>query len=135
MKRLFVILCSALAYISVMAQKTIGGSVVDAENGEPLVGVTIQTMDTKSGTVTDLNGQFSLSVAKTPVQLKVSYLGYYDQVVSINGSTMVIKMKPSAQELSETVVIGYSGSIIRSKLTNSISKVKNENLTTGMSTE
>lgn len=132
MKNLIAFLCSLLTCVTMMAQKTITGTVVDAVNGEPLVGVTIQTVGAQNGTVTNIDGQFSLKVAKTPAQIKVSYLGYKEQTVTANGQEMTIKLQSTAQELSETVITGYSGSIIRSKLTNSISKVKNESLTTGM---
>ena len=132
MKNLIAFLCSLLTCVTMMAQKTITGTVVDAVNGEPLVGVTIQTVGAQNGTVTNIDGQFSLKVAKTPTQIKVSYLGYKEQTVTANGQEMTIKLQSTAQELSETVITGYSGSIIRSKLTNSISKVKNESLTTGM---
>ncbi len=132
MKRFIVFLCSLLACIVVMAQKTIRGTVVDAVNGEPLVGVTIQPVGTKDGTVTNIDGQFSLKVAKTPVQIKVSYLGYKEKIITVTGQDVDIKLQSSAQELSETVITGYSGTIIRSKLTNSISKVSNKSLTTGM---
>ena len=132
MKRFIVFLCSLLVCIVVMAQKTIRGTVVDAVNGEPLVGVTIQPVWTKDGTVTNIDGQFSLKVAKTPVQIKVSYLGYKEKIVTVTGQDVDIKLQSSAQELSETVITGYSGTIIRSKLTNSISKVSNKSLTTGM---
>lgn len=122
MKRFIVFLCSLLVCIVVMAQKTIRGTVVDAVNGEPLVGVTIQPVGTKDGTVTNIDGQFSLKVAKTPVQIKVSYLGYKEKIVTATGQDVDIKLQSSAQELSETVITGYSGTIIRSKLTNSIQK-------------
>lgn len=116
-----------------MAQTAIHGRVLDEGTNEPLIGATVVEQNTSNGTVTDVDGAFRLTVAKLPVSIKVSYIGYSEKVVTVTSAQpLTIRMQDISNELSETVVIGYSGSIIRSKMTNSIAKVKNESLTTGM---
>lgn len=134
MKRFCLFIFGLLVTTALMAQNwTVSGVVRDAETGEPLVGATIIEVGTSNGTVTDVDGNFSLKLTKQATQVRFSYLGYTDQTLQAKaGQSMTVRLKPLAHELGETVVIGYSGTIIRSKLTNSISKVKNESLTTGM---
>lgn len=62
----------------------ISGKVTDASDGSPLVGVTIQEKGTSNGTITDLSGKFSLTVAPTAI-LVISYVGYTAQDVPVNG--------------------------------------------------
>ncbi|ALO47701.1 SusC/RagA family TonB-linked outer membrane protein [Hoylesella enoeca] len=134
MKRFCLFIFGLLVTTALMAQNwAVSGVVRDAETGEPLVGATIIEVGTSNGTVTDVDGNFSLKLTKQATQVRFSYLGYTDQTLQAKaGQSMTVRLKPLAHELGETVVIGYSGTIIRSKLTNSISKVKNESLTTGM---
>ena len=134
MKRFCLFFIGLLVTTALMAQNgVVSGVVSDADSGEPLVGATVIEVGTNNGTVTDVDGKYILKLTKQTAQLRFSYLGYADLTAHAKaGATLNLILKPLAHELSETVVIGYSGTIIRSKLTNSISKVKNEALTTGM---
>lgn len=130
---LFLMLCLMAVSTSMLAQKKFRGTVIDASTNEPLIGATVIEQSTKNGTVTNADGVFTLTLSKTPTHLKVSYVGYTDKTIAIHHENeLTIKLKVVDNMLSETVVIGYSGSIIRSKVTNSIAKVKNQQLTTGM---
>ena len=83
-----------------------------------LVGATIVEVGTHNGTVTDIDGKYHLKVVRGAT-LRFSYLGYTDKTLkATNSSTLNVGLKSSAHELDETVVIGYSGTIVRSKLTN-----------------
>ncbi|MTI21475.1 TonB-dependent receptor [Fulvivirga sp. RKSG066] len=100
---------------------------VDGEDGEPLPGVSIIVKGTSIGTVTDINGDYSLRV-DAGATLLFSFIGYELVEVPVNNrATIDIVMEPSVSELSEVVVIGY-GTQKKSHLTGAISKVENEKL-------
>lgn len=102
------------------------GSVLD-ENGDPLVGVTILLQGTTTGTVTDFDGNFALTAPQKGV-LKISYVGYQDQLVKIDGKkNLVINMEPDSQALEELVVIAY-GSQKKVTVTGSVSNVGSKEL-------
>lgn len=108
------------------AQNALSGKIVD-ELGEGIPGATILESGTTNGTVSDMNGEFTITVAADAV-LKFTFIGYSTQEVSVGGrSTIDITMEPDFQQLEEVVVVGY-GTQKKSTVTGSISKVKNENL-------
>ena len=115
-----------------MAQKkTITGVVTDA-TGEAVIGASIVETGTTNGTVTDLDGNFTLSVANDG-SIRVSFIGYQTQTLSVKGkSTFKIALKEDSEMLQEVVVTGYGGKQLRTKVTNSISKVKEETLKQGL---
>ncbi len=86
-------------------QQTVKGHVVD-ETGEPLIGVTVQIVGKQGGAVTDLDGNFTVN-AQSGDQLKVSYIGYADQTVTVSGPTVTIQMKAEDTALDELVVVGF----------------------------
>lgn len=119
---LLVIFICLVAATSASAQETINGKIID-ENGEPLIGVTILVQETVTGTVTDIDGSFSLEVASDAV-LQVSYTGYEPQTIPVNGQTTFdITLLVNSTVLDEVVVIGY-GSVKKSDVTGSVSSVK-----------
>ena len=119
---LFISLCSMEAN----AQATISGKVTSA-NGEALIGVTIAVEGTTIGTVTDIDGGFSLEAASDAV-LVISYVGYATQNIPVNGQTTFnVTLVEDAEILDEVVVIGY-GSVRKSDVTGSVSSVKAEEL-------
>jgi TonB-dependent starch-binding outer membrane protein SusC len=110
-----------------IAQQTITGTVSDALNGETLVGATVRIKGTTAGTVTDIDGRYSID-ASTDAVLVVSYVGYLEEEVSADGRNIVnILLNPSLQMLSEMVVVGY-GSVRKSDLTGAVTTVKSEDL-------
>lgn len=134
MKRnIFLILC-LLCSIGAMAQKkSITGVVTDA-TGELIIGASVVEVGTANGVITDLDGRFTLSV-NPDGKIQVSYVGYQNQVIDVkNKNSFKIQLKEDAEMLEEVVVTGYGGKQLRSKVTNSISKVKEETLKQGMFT-
>lgn len=119
-KTLFMLFC-LLCSIGAMAQKkTITGVVTDA-TGEAVIGASIVETGTTNGTVTDLDGNFTLSVANDG-SIRVSFIGYQTQTLSVKGkSTFKIALKEDSEMLQEVVVTGYGGKQLRTKVTNSIS--------------
>jgi hypothetical protein len=93
----------------VLAQKTFSGCVVDDENDERLIGVSILVKGTTTGTVTDIDGCFSLLCPSDSVTLVVQYTGYANLEVKASGEKRLeVRMEASSEMLEEVVVIGYS---------------------------
>ncbi len=106
------------------------GTVFD-ETGAPLPGAAILIKGTSSGTITDLEGRFSVDVDTNAI-LVISYLGYSSKEVPVNGqSTITIQMEPESSDLNEIVVVGY-GTQKRSDVTGAIGSVKSENFNRGV---
>lgn len=101
----------------------IKGIVKDSATGNPLIGVSIKVKGQTTGTVTDINGAFKLTVSKEAV-LEISYLGYTSKEVSLNGekNIKILLSKGSATGLDEVVVIGY-GTQKKSELIGAVSQI------------
>jgi len=113
----------------VLAQdRTISGVVTDADDGEPLIGVSVLIKGTSTGAVTDIDGKYSISnVPASAKTLVVSYVGYATQEIAITASNTVnVKLKAGV-ELEEVLVVGYS-SVKKSDVTASVSEVGGETL-------
>lgn len=109
------------------AKKTITGVVLD-EVGESIIGANVSVPGTSIGTITDLDGKFSLSVPANTKMVRISYVGYTEQNISIeNHSVLNVKLLTNA-ELDEVVVIGY-GSVKRRDLTGSVVSIRSEEIT------
>ncbi len=107
MKRLLLTSMIALTVLVVQAQnRTVSGRIVD-DTGEALIGASVTIKGTSSGTVTDIDGNFSLSVPDGAV-LVVSYVGYATQEITVGSQTSIdVTMESDAEQLGEVVVIGY----------------------------
>lgn len=103
-------------------------------NGESVIGASVKVVGTKNGTVTDIDGRFTLDDVAKGATIEISYIGYTPQLVKFNGTPLTITLNEDAKALDEVVVMGYGGSQLRSKLTNSIAKVDNSTLNTGAHT-
>ncbi|MBR4275816.1 MAG: SusC/RagA family TonB-linked outer membrane protein [Prevotella sp.] len=137
MKRLLAIsLMLVLCFMGAIAQdmRTITGVVMDGElENEPLIGATVGVGDKKiqTGTVTDVNGKFTLSVPEEAQSIRVSYVGYDVKTVLLKPgvSHYSVTLSASGHSISEVVVTGYQN-IDRRKLTAAVSEIKisDENL-------
>jgi len=110
------------------ADARISGKVTD-ENGLPLPGVSILLKGTTTGTVSDLNGNFSINVPDASSGVLVfSFIGYTSQSVTLTGSTqLTVSLQPDSKALNEVVVIGY-GTQKKATLTGSISVIKGKDM-------
>lgn len=109
--------------------KKVTGCVKDA-NGEPILGATIMEKGTTNGTVTDVDGNFTLTVSPDAT-LQVTYIGYDSKEMNVkNTSALNIKMQESNTMLSEVVAVGY-GTQKKGDITSSVGSVKSENFTAG----
>jgi hypothetical protein len=90
-----------------LANNQVSGRVFDASTNEPLPGATITIKGSTIGTVSDPNGNYSLSVPSNAGAIDVSFIGYENQTVSINSPIVNIGLQPNQQQLDEVVVVGY----------------------------
>lgn len=113
-KTLFIrhLLILALALITVsgaIAQVKVKGTVTDANDNSTIPGVSILVKGTSTGTVTDLNGKFSLEVSEKRPVLVFSFMGYETREVTYTGQgDLNLSLTPSVSQLDELVVVGYS---------------------------
>src|SRR5690606_34037669 len=109
------------------AQTIISGTVTDHSN-VPLPGVTVMEEGTNNGTVTDFDGQYSLTLNSDNTTLMFSYIGFSTQSINVSGqSTINVSMEENQQILDEVVVVGY-GKMKKSDLTGAVSSVSSEQL-------
>lgn len=109
------------------SNKQINGIITD-QNAQPIIGASVKLQDSNNGTISDLNGQFSL---ETPDKGKliVSYIGYNAQTIILSGqSTYKITLSEDTKALDEIVVVGY-GTQRKGNLTGSVSSIKSDKLT------
>ncbi|WP_273444164.1 SusC/RagA family TonB-linked outer membrane protein [Neolewinella agarilytica] len=114
---------------SVFGQLTVAGTIISDE-GDPLIGVTIRVKDNlTTGTVTDFDGKYSITVPGGDSELLLSYTGYTSQTIKVNNRTTIdVTMETDAETLDEVVVVGY-GYVDKKDLTGSVTTVKGEDLT------
>lgn len=113
-------------YAIAQIEKKVTGRVID-RTGEAVIGASVVVKDSKAGVVTDIDGNFVID-APDNATLIVTFIGYKKQEVSLKGRTnVVITMQDDSQMLEEVVAVGY-GSVKKSNLTSSVSKITNEAL-------
>lgn len=119
-----------LSSVGAYAQNTVKGTVSDATG--PLPGVTVLQAGTSNGVVTDINGNFSIEVPEGAV-LQVSFVGYATEEITVGKQAVYnVVLKDDTTMLDEVVVMAYGETRQRSKMTNSVAKVKDDVLTSGM---
>jgi TonB-dependent starch-binding outer membrane protein SusC len=127
MKHFFLLLTMTLLNIgSVMAQKTVNGTVKD-DKGEAMVGASLVVKGTTIGTVTDVDGKFSLNIPKDAATLIVSFTGFTAQEIAIGASNTLDVTLAAGNFFEELVVTGYSSQTKR-EVSGSISKVDAEEI-------
>ena len=108
---------------TIQKEKTVKGQIKD-ENGEALPGATIMVKGTTTGTVTDFDGNYSITLPEGASVLVISFVGYANQEIAVNGrSVLDFSMSADANQLDEVVVVGY-GVQKKSDLSGAISSVK-----------
>jgi len=121
-----------IAQIAQQSQKKIKGTIVDAK-GETIIGANVLVKGTTNGTITDLDGNFSLEVPPNATLL-ISYIGYIEQSIKVNEkSSFKVILKEDSQALDEVVVIGY-GSVRKKDLTGAVAQVKTDQFSTEQAT-
>ncbi len=107
---------------------TITGQIT-SETGEGLPGATIKVKGTSLGTITDIEGNYSLTVPETASTLVVSFIGYKTAELTIGGQTVInLTMEPDIGKLEEVIVIGY-GTTTKKDFTGAVSSVRSDEIT------
>ncbi|MCQ2125968.1 MAG: carboxypeptidase-like regulatory domain-containing protein [Bacteroidaceae bacterium] len=105
---------------------TVKGQVIDT-NGEPMIVVNVAQVGTTNGTVTDIDGNYSINVPSNAT-LQFSFMGYKTQTVAVAGKTTInVTLEEDTELLDEVVVIGY-GVQKKSDLTGAVASVRQESL-------
>lgn len=126
-KAISTLFLSMLCLVAFAQGRQVNGTVKDAA-GEPMIGVNVLVKGTTNGTITDFDGNFSLSGVKDNDVLSVTYIGYITQEVKVgNQKTINVVLKEDTETLDEVVVIGY-GTVKKRDLTGSVASVSNEAL-------
>ncbi|MEK7257392.1 MAG: carboxypeptidase-like regulatory domain-containing protein, partial [Bacteroidota bacterium] len=129
------LLVSLLFSSAAIAQFTASGSVKDA-NGEPLIGATVLVKGTATGTITDIDGTFELTVPGESATLLVSYTGFSEREIEVSKASprTDVTLADEATQLDEVVVTGLATTIKRTNLANSVEQVSARELT-GITTQ
>ncbi len=119
-------------YSSYAQERTVSGRVLSAEDNSPLPGVNVLLKGTNAGTVTDINGNYKISVPSNESILVFSFIGYSSEEMQVGSqSTININLTTDISELNEIVVIGY-GTIEKKDATGTLSKVSTKDFNKGV---
>ncbi len=139
MNRLFTSVLKSLAVLLLLlgmqsfafAQRTITGTVKEAGTNEPLIGANVLIRGTSNGTITDIDGRFSLEVPSQKTYLEITYTGFGTELVSVETSMseFEITLTPG-KTLEEVVVTGY-GTQRAKEVTSAVASIKNEDFNKG----
>jgi len=129
-KSLILFILLVIFPLGIFAQITVKGKVTDMQNNEPLAGVTILVKGSTVGTLTDLNGDYSITVPEEKSTLSFSFIGYIPKEIVVGSQrTINLSLETDVLRLEEVVVIGY-GTAKKSDLTGSVVSVKAEDFKT-----
>ncbi len=110
-------------------ESEVSGTVTSQDDGGPLPGVSVMIQGTTTGTVTDLDGKYSISVSSAEASLEFSYIGYKSQNVQVRGrSTVNVSMVPDISQLSEVVVTAFGIEQDKKALVSATQEVKGREL-------
>jgi TonB-dependent starch-binding outer membrane protein SusC len=113
-------------------QQNIRGKISD-EDGQPLPGANIMVVGTAMGTITDLNGEFTINNVSVGARLKISFIGYNDLEILVTGEYINVQLLASASELQQVVVVGY-GNQKKEDVTGAVSLIEARDFKTGITT-
>ena len=125
MKKIFTLLALCVVSLGIMAEKQVSGIVVD-EKGEPIIGASVQVKGTTIGTISDYDGEFSLSVPDDATTMTVSFVGMQSQEVQI-AKNMRITLHEASEMIQEVVITGY-GNVSKGSFAGSAQAVSAENI-------
>ena len=133
MQCMFLLLIALLLSTGVLAQKLVTGKVTDKSNGTGIPGVSIVIVGTSQGTLTNIDGDYSLNVPSDINEITFSMIGFTPQTIKVGESGIInVILQSTSIALEGIVVTGYGGVVKRSKLTNSIATVKEDVFKIGM---
>lgn len=132
MKRaLFLAVMLPICMLTLTAQRTITGTVLDATDNQPLIGATVLLEGTTSGTITDVSGQFSLQTTLPDPKITASYVGYMKKTVEVGESTdITITLQPGTETLEEVMVTAIGIKSEKKALGYAAQEVRGEDIST-----
>ena len=132
--RHIVLMLLLMVPLGIMAQNVnVYGKVTDTKDGEAVIGATVKVKGASSGSITDMDGNYKLSV-RPGATLEISYVGYKTKEVRVNGAGKLdVQISEDSQMMDEVVVVGY-GVMKRSDLTGSVSSINEEAIKQGVNT-
>ncbi len=132
MKRVIFAFLALNASSQLFAQSKLTGTVLDGSmNNEPLIGASVIVEGTGTGGVSDLDGNFSITLPKGKTRVKISSVGMKPQVVNVSGkSNITVVLEPDSKLMDEVVVVGY-GTMKKSDLSGALSSLKGDDLMKG----
>jgi len=132
-KRLTMIMaCLLLSLGLAVAQTAVTGTVVSQDDGQPVIGATVQVVGANTGVVTDVDGKFSITLPAGKKNLRISYVGMITKDVAAR-NRMVVSLVSETKDLDEVLVVAY-GSQKRSSLTGAVSQIDSKDIEKTIST-
>lgn len=114
--------------LSLYAQTTVRGTVTDATNNEPLPGATVIIVGTTTGTQTDNDGHFRLTVPNQDATLQFSFIGYIPKTIKVTGQSEInVQLEEEINKVDDVVIIGYQ-SVRRGDISGAISSISSDEL-------
>lgn len=108
--------------------RTVVGTVIEEETGEPVIGASVYVTDTNTGVITDIDGRFSVQIPVKGASLLVRFLGYQDQTIKVTDQGVIeVKMKSDSEELAEVVVVG-AGTQRKISVTGAVTNIEGSKL-------
>lgn len=118
--------CLALATSAQAQSRKVQGTIVD-EKGDPVIGASVRVHNATQGTITDLDGKFTIDLPEGK-KLTISYIGYVQQTVSPKGNAVQIIMQEDSHQLNEVVKLGYGNTQKLKDVTGSVATISAEEL-------
>lgn len=112
---------------SAWSQHLVSGTITDADTDEPMIGANVFVQGTRTGTITDIEGQYSVEVPNAEAVLEISYTGYTTEEIPVNGQSIINVKLNSGAIMEEVVVVGY-GTQKRGDITGSVATMNTEQL-------
>ena len=129
--KIFQLMVLALFTVVGLNAQTVTGTMTDADTNEPLIGANVLVKGTTVGTITDIDGSYSITLPEGATTLVFSYAGFADQEIDIAGQSVInVSLSPGAL-LDEVVVIGY-GTVKKRDVTGSVASLKEEDFNKGI---
>lgn len=126
-KILFLLLLGFVSIAAAQAQITVSGTVTDTKN-EPMVGISVKIKNSSQGTITDLDGNYTISVPGNESVLVFSFISYKTQEITVGSQKIInVRLEDAAEALDEVVVVGY-GTQRKSDLTGGISTISSDKI-------
>ena len=127
---LLLLFCALFFAFNLHAQTSVDGKVTDVDSSDPIAGVNVVVKGTSTGTASDFDGNFSISVSQGDV-LVFSYVGYSTQEITYNGQlSLSISMSEDASQLDEVLLIGY-GTVKKEDLTGAADLITSDDFNKG----